>query len=189
MQLLQGIQTVHYSHGAVFKVPTAHRGDVFMCATRTNYRNDDRAVVIVDSERFLNLWRQPGSSHLDIAAGDPTTWPSDYKFSDAEDGFQGGEQNPVPLATLNCYRMVEKYPVFERRLFLFKRQVGMREQEELSLHFTNGITRTIWLLTAGAKSFPVECRTESAPLLQELAGATDSEFLTIEQLIPERLAA
>ncbi|USX17898.1 hypothetical protein NHH82_18660 [Oxalobacteraceae bacterium OTU3REALA1] len=30
MQLLQGIRTVHYSHGAVFKIPTAHRVDVFM---------------------------------------------------------------------------------------------------------------------------------------------------------------
>jgi hypothetical protein len=189
MQLLQGIQTVHYSHGAVFKIPTAHRGDVFMCATRTNYRNEERAVVIVDSERFLNLWRQPSSSHLDIAVGDPTTWPSDYKFSDAEDGFQGGEKNPVPLATLDCRRTTERYPVFERHLFFFKRQVGTQVQEELSLHFTNGITRTIWLLTAGAKSFPVECSAESAPLLQELAGVVNSQFLTIAQLIPERLSA
>lgn len=189
MQLLQGIQTVHYSHGAVFKIPTADRGDVFMCATRTNYHNDERAVVIVDSERFLKLWRQPGSSHLDIATGDPTTWPSDYKFSDAEDGFLGGEQNPVPLARLDCRRTTESYPVHERHLFFFKRLIGIREEEELSLHFTNGITRTIWLLTAGAKSFPVECSTESAPLLQELAGTADSQFLSIEQLIPERLAA
>ncbi|CAN7551558.1 plasmid fertility inhibition factor family protein [Duganella sp. LjRoot269] len=189
MQLLQGIQKVHYSHGAVFKIPTAHRDQVFMCATRTNYRNDMRAVVIVDSERFLNLWRQPNSSHLDIAVGDPSTWPSDYKFSDAEDGFQRGELNPVPLATVDCRRTIETYPVFERWLLFFKRYVGTREQEELSLHFTNGITRTIWLLTAGAKSFPVECSIQSAPLLHQLAGTIGSQFLTIEQLIPERLAA
>jgi hypothetical protein len=189
MHLLQGIQKIHYSHGAVFKIPTEHRGDVFMCATRTNYRNDKRAVVIVDSERFLHLWRQPGSSHTDVATGNPTTWPSDYKFSDAEDGFQPGEQNPVPLATVECLSMIERFPIFERRLFFLKRCVGVREQEELSLHFTNGVTRTIWLLTSGAKSFPIECSIESAPLLQRLAGVTDSQFSTIEQLIPERLAA
>lgn len=56
--------------------------------------------------------------------------PTDYKFNRAVDGFKPGRSNPVPLA--NVARA---------------KPVG----------FTNGITRTYWLLSHHARSFPVVC--------------------------------
>ena len=49
---------------------------------------------------------------------------------------------------------------------------------QATLAFTNGITHTIWLLTAGAKAFPVECDLKSAALLQALAGFDGDHYKT-----------
>jgi hypothetical protein len=186
MLLLHEITEIHHSPGAVFRVPTETHGDVYMCVTRSNYQNGDRAVVEVDAARFLDLWRKPHSSHLDVAIGNPSTWPSDRKFEDANDGFSRGETNPVPLAELDCRMALDESPVFERRLLLFKKQVGVNRVETECIGITNGVTRLIWLLTAGAKSFPVECRTKNAALLQRLAGRPDNDFVTVDALVPEK---
>ena len=41
---------------AIYRVQTK-RGAVFMSVMRSNYCNEDRAVVIIDSGRFLRAWR------------------------------------------------------------------------------------------------------------------------------------
>jgi len=49
--------------------------------------------------------------------------------------------------------------------------------------FTNGMTRTIWLLTYGATRFPMMCDTDEAELLQLLAGFPDGKPQTIKMLL------
>lgn len=188
MRLLRGIEKIHYGHGAMFEVPT-EQGSVYMCATRSNYENEKRAVVVVDAEKFLALWRREGSSHDDIAHQGPEKWPTDRKYKDAVDGFSRGQENPVPLALVHCYEQAERIWKYAPTFFGFHKRVGTEVRIQATLSFTNGITRTIWLMTTGAKAFPVECDTKSAALLQALAGFEGEQYKTIAELIPDRLAA
>lgn len=183
MQTFIGVQQVHHFQAAVFQVPT-RRGDVFMYEQRSNYMNDERAVVEVDAEKFLTLWRQPFSSHPEVASGTPETWPTDSKFHWSEKHFMEGRKNPVPLAQVSCRIVTEQNPVWRRKFGIFKSLVSIETIESPSLHFTDGITRTIWLLTFGAALFPVECSVVDAPLLQKLAGASGGGFATVDELAP-----
>ncbi|MYM28311.1 hypothetical protein GTP58_08240 [Duganella sp. CY15W] len=172
----------------MFEIPTSE-GSVYMCATRSNYNNERRAVVIVDAEKFLALWRREGSSHDDIAHQGTESWPSDRKFKDAVAGFGLGAVNPVPLALVHCYESAERIGVYEQSFFGLHKLKRTEIRIQATLAFTNGITRTIWLLAAGAKAFPVECDLKSAALLQALAGFEGDHYKTFAELIPEHLAA
>lgn len=186
MQTLSENRDIYFVECAVFRVPTAKRGDVFMRAERPNYNADRKAVVEVDAARFLALWRQPLSSHSDIASGDPASWPSDYKYHWAEDGFASGSENPVPLATVSCGRatsdLIEKRPHF----LIFKKNVVIAPKGSPWLGFTDGITRTIWLLANGATVFPVECALDEAEELQQMAGVHGGRPMVLSDLIPAR---
>ncbi|MFC0134355.1 plasmid fertility inhibition factor family protein [Massilia eurypsychrophila] len=50
------------------------------------------------------------------------------------------------------------------------------------LNFTNGITRTIYLLANGVKQFPVLCERHSAELLVQLAGSSRRQPLLLSAL-------
>ena len=43
---------------AIYAVPTSKAGTVFMRVTASNYRNDQRAVVVVDAQKFLAAWQR-----------------------------------------------------------------------------------------------------------------------------------
>lgn len=187
MQTLTENREIYFVDCAVFRIPTARKGDVFMRAERTNYNAERKAVVEVDAERFLDLWRQPLSSHRDIATGNASTWPSDYKYRWAEDGFAGGEENPVPLAEVSCGRSTSDLIERRRHLFFFTKQVVIARKGLPWLGFTNGITRTIWLLANGAKVFPVECALDEADELQKLAGVPGGRPVVLSELIPARI--
>ena len=184
MQTFYKVAQIFGRQTGVFRVPTAKRGDVFLCVRRTNYLNDERTVVEVDAMRFLDLWRQPYSSHEDVAHRTPETWPRDYKFHEAESGFSGGESNPVPLARVGCYRQVIERAVWQRKFWFFQRFAGVEITHFPTLGFSDGVTRTIWLLTAGATVFPVECPQRDAAFLQEMAGVAGGSIQTVEQLVP-----
>jgi hypothetical protein len=64
------------------------------------------------------------------------------KYADAIDGFSRGITNPVPLAEAGYYN---------------------------GISFTNGITRTKWLILNGALCFPVECSERSAKRFQSIS--------------------
>lgn len=182
METFIGVKQVHHFQAAVFKIPTS-RGDVFMSEQRSNYMNAERAVVEVDAEKFLRLWREPFSSHPEVACGNPETWPLDSKFHWPNDHFAEGIKNPVPLAQVSVRIVSEQTPLGRRKPFFLRSLASAETTESPSLNFTDGITRTIWLLTFGAKSFPVECSTAEAPLLQKLAG-TGSRYRTVDELFP-----
>lgn len=183
MQTFIGVQQVHHFQAAVFQIPTS-RGEVFMYEQRPNYMNSERAVVEVDAEKFLDLWRQPFSSHPEVASGTPQTWPDDSKFHWPDEHFMEGRKNPVPLAQVSCRIVTRQNPVWRRKFGVFKSLVSIETIQSPSVHFTDGVTRTIWLLTFGAERFPVECPVADAPLLQKLAGVSGGCFSTVDQLVP-----
>lgn len=133
-----------------FYVETRDQGKVYMSARCTEYNNEQKSVVFVDSQKFLNLWKNDPRKHeAKLANGNKEIWKSDYKYAAAEKGFSYGILNPVPLAYPTC-QICNKNGVYAA--------------------FTNGITRTIWLLAHGASSFPVEVDNEEADLLNKHAG-------------------
>jgi hypothetical protein len=171
---------------AIFRVPTERRGDAYLRVDRSNYENEMRAVVEVDAARFLDLWRQPNSGRKDVAHGTPSTWPDHNKFQDAEDGFKEGEENPVPLAEVYCFMKELERKAWLKQLSLLRKFFNVESSTVPVLGFTNGVTRTIWLLTAGATVFPVECSKRQAPLLHELAGIAGGRFKMVDELVPSK---
>ncbi|WP_257820212.1 plasmid fertility inhibition factor family protein [Burkholderia glumae] len=177
---------------AVFRVPTKDQGDVWM---RMSGEFSNRAVVEVDAERFVSVWRLEGSSHTDIARQSVDGWKRDYKFASARDGFARGWVNPVPLASVSASLQRDKTLIPPLRpthgmLPWFRRPVGHAGIDPATasapcLGFTNGITRTIWLLAHGAERFPVSCTADDAVLLHQLAGAEGTEPHAVRDLVPE----
>jgi hypothetical protein len=78
--------------------------------------------------------------------------------------------------------------LIERRphLFFFTKKVVTARKGQPWLGFTNGITRTIWLLANGAKVFPVECALKKSDELQDLTGVPGGRLVVLSELIPTR---
>lgn len=163
----------------VFTVPLPDRPPVFMSMKVTEYNNDKTGIVIVDSEKFLELWRnEPFSIHSTEANGNPQTWPNDYKYEYAVEGFSFGYDNPVPLAYVShstATRILVSYK------FLWLGKTEHHEQYHY-VSFTNGITRTIWLLTQGCTAFPIACEMPGARELYRVAAAPNTHFYTVGEL-------
>ncbi len=115
------------------------------CSMRCDFGAIDQQiyVVMVDALKFYYYWLISSlyeetlrrSNHCVLIKD----MPQDYKYKDAADGFANIE-SPVPLANISA-GYVDDRPC---------------------LGFTNGVTRTFWLLANGAKSFPVEVYYEDA---------------------------
>lgn len=149
---------------AIFRVPTAKVGDVYMRIDQTAYRNEHRAVVVVDAEKFVKAWQAAPYHREPLAFTDESGWRKDYKFDRAEQGFAHGIENPVPLAFIGVFTS---------------------ENAPIGVGFTNGITRTIWLLANGAKAFPIECSIDEAHALHADAGVPDIPVVTVHDLLAD----
>ncbi len=134
---------------AVWSIELEDGRQAFMSARRYPHMNDSTFVVEVDADRFYYHWLRSSAQtggHCKLRED----MPADYKYAQAEDGFSSGVENPVPLAEVNAWTA---------------------EDGTDHIGFSNGITRSFWLLSKGAKSFPVETNhPESAQKLHELAG-------------------
>lgn len=128
---------------AVWRVATKMSGDVFMSALDFSF-NSSMFIVHCDSDRFLLAWLRSGNYAIPRQA-----MPLDYKYECASAGFAHGRTNPVPVANATAHDI------------LGTEKIGLN----------NGITRTYWLLSNGARSLPVRvCGIDSAALLHRLAG-------------------
>lgn len=170
---------LHGEAAAVFRVGTSKAGDVLMRVDRTDYRNDQRAVVVVDAARLQNAWKASSKKPekkgllarlklmLNGSAATETSlahlsldeMAQDRKFCHAVNGFASCMESPVPLAL-----------------------VGFVDRTGTGIDFTNGITRTMWLLVNGARAFPIECSTSEAQRLSDTAGAPGHAWATVEEL-------
>ncbi|WP_162631887.1 hypothetical protein [Burkholderia sp. JP2-270] len=194
MKTFSHLETMLYlERFALFCIPTPEHGEVWM---RISERCSDRAVIEVDAERFLTAWRQEGSGYPEIAHQTIEGWRHDYKFDEARKGFDEGWSNPVPLADVHGWLSRKQKqpapPVTERRLGRwFRRLTGVGPDDAPAIEaapcigFTNGITRTIWLLAAGAQRFPISCSADNATVLHQLVGADNTEPHLVADLVPQ----
>lgn len=163
----------------VFTVPLPNSESVFMSSNVCDSEDELYGVVIVDSKKFLELWRaDPQGIHAELSNGSPKTWPLDYKYKDAEVGFADGEVNPVPLANVSL-NTVEKANV-SYKFLNFGKKINYEVINYIA--FTNGLTRTIWLLTQGCDTFPVLCNISSAKKLFDLGAAKNTLFYTQSEI-------
>lgn len=158
--IMQGLYAI-LEDEVIFEIELDNGEKAYMSADETNYGNDKRHVVVVDPLKFLALWRNDPYGHQsNISMQSPDLWVKDRKFQKSE--FIFDLNNPVPLADVVCYQSDENLPYTS---------------------FTDGITRTIWLFSKGAKYFPVECGTrDEAERMAKYAGS-DHRFYSIEQLL------
>lgn len=169
---------------AVFQVDLADEKSAFMCVEETNLANEERCVVIVEADAFLDLWRNdPSSIHREQSHGTVESWKADYKYHYAAAGFSHGIDNPVPLANVSCAKRLRTIAVRKYKFPFIKTHRHIEHEETTCVAFTNGVTRTIWLLAQGAKWFPVECRIDNdAQLLVQTAGTNSKDVSTVASL-------
>jgi hypothetical protein len=100
--------------------------------------DSDRHVVMVDADKFYRAWLNRPMPVNDPHGTDGcplrADMPKDRKYASAVEGFDLEARTPVPLASVHCQRAANGEP---------------------QIMFTNGITRTYWLLANRAESFPV----------------------------------
>lgn len=147
-----------------FKIPL--RAGRFAYMEQALSDTSESHIVIADRHRFLSAWRNnPNSIVPELSRGDESAWRRDRKFHEAEKGFSHGAGNPVPLADPHCRFILDQgLPV-------------------PALGFTNGITRTIWLLANGAERFPLHADNHrSAQLLQRGIGHRSAYPLAVQTL-------
>ena len=154
------LRRVHYSLAAVFRVAT-DGGDVFLYVSGGHPSDFDYVVVGVDAARFLAVWRHACSSHPEVAHRTMAEWRQDYKYASIDDAFQHSEVCPLALPEL-----------------------GLGSRTEPCIGFTDGVTRTLWLLANGARAFPVTCLLSEAPAIHAMAGTPGSHVLSVAQLVP-----
>ncbi|MBA3537617.1 MAG: hypothetical protein H0T84_13585 [Tatlockia sp.] len=176
-------------HSFVFKIRIKN-GFAYMTLNKRFLRNanlgdSDEQIIIIDSNKFLELWKNdPRNSERYLAIGNEAVWRKDYKFHHAEEGFSLGISNPVPLAYVHCY-LTDFNESFATKIFnsviVKKNMIKKRPY----CAFTNGITRTIWLLANGAECFPVITDRGGYDLFQFHAGISESDelFKNIEGLL------
>lgn len=169
LQTFDRLRWINHVRRAVFRIQTATQGTVFMSMRESSLYS----IVEVDATRLLALWRHPETRLGGLAFGTPESWREDSNFPHAQDGFDNGEPDPVPLSLVTCGR--------RSRL---DRQPGLAESaRQAAFDFVNGVTRTMWLLANGAQVFPMSCGVEEAPLLYELAGAPDGGYCRVDELV------
>lgn len=140
----------------IFTIPLPGRNPAFMSIAITKYEMEHRGVVIVDSGKFLKLWRSnPNSDQQSLANGSPDAWRKDSKYKEADMGFSVGRTNPIPLATI-FYSPTPSY-----------------------VAIADGTTRTIWLLAHNCLAFPIKCDLSDGPELFLLAAVEETLFYTI----------
>ena len=133
-----------------------------MTCKRTYALNEERAIVILDALKFLTLWKaDPNPVAPELSNGTRENWLNDRKYPDAESHFKQSKINPVPLPKI----------VFDD------------SSSVPYINFTDGITRTIWLLANGAIAFPVECHTSEAEQLSFTAGLNPGEYSIVADIL------
>jgi len=131
---------------AVWRVPVPGQPDRYISAS-AGHAGDETFAVHVDADAFYLAWLRSDEQCVVRAQ-----MPRDYKYAYAVDGFAQGSANPVPLADVGAWN---------------------DERGRTHIGFTNGITRSFWLIANRAPSFPVQVYgRESAELLHRTAGTT-----------------
>lgn len=145
----------------VFSVRLASTAVVYMSVNQNKYSSNDYQIVTVDACKFLAAWRaEPTNFYGEFSNANKEFWRNSRKFHLADEGFSRGKNDPVPLADVTCETLGERHHVF----------------------FTNGITRTIWLLANECRFFPVLCQTPGAINLQKYVSSDGYRMLSVDTI-------
>ncbi|MGE4411080.1 MAG: fertility inhibition factor FiwA [Sphingobium sp.] len=135
----------------VWRIPVDGGKDVHMTLKGMEWGHDPY-VVPVCAKRFYRTWLRRGlvSQSQPDAPALRRDIPQHRKYRWAEQGFAAADQsNPVPLARVHA----------------------CATDRGDSFAFTDGVTRTLWLIANGAKAFPVTTGDrEDAKRIAEAAG-------------------
>lgn len=156
----------HSNSRLVWKISFKDKEDQFMKFDRPNYISDDSYLVYADTELLYLLLL----NHALISNNNSyyscklrKDLPKDSKYKYAEDCFLKSINSPIPLADIYM-EIVENKPF---------------------VSFSDGITRTIWLIANYALSLPVYTSSiDSANHLNNLVGLTD-EPISVRQIFKE----
>ena len=173
LERFPGINIIVEEKRVVFELKIKNQKSVYMCHP---FKNNTGGIAFVDSIKFLELWR---NSKIDvdkeISNKTEDGWRDDYKYSWAEEGFKQGLGNPVPLARVCCYSDEYYVPIKARCIPFFKKKYV--KETKYACSFSDGITRTIWLLSNGVKSFPVHLNSsDETKILAKFAGITENSY-------------
>lgn len=146
---------------AIWEVLIPGRESVFMYA-ESGYINEKLFVIHVDTEKFYRMWfkdSSPWNLYVTNACPIRSTMYRDYKYGEAIVGFSHGLENPVPLADIGSLAHIHRE----------------------NITFTNGVTRTMWLISNHAPSFPVAVSNEhDARFLNKHFGLTPNPISFVE---------
>ncbi|MEP9642037.1 hypothetical protein DXO206_023120 (plasmid) [Xanthomonas oryzae pv. oryzae] len=143
---------------AVWCIPVPGQADRYMSAS-AGHIGSEMFAVHVDADAFYLAWLRS-----DEQCVLRSQMPRDYKYAYAVDGFAQGSSNPVPLADVGAWN---------------------DERGRSHIGFTNGITRSFWLISNGAPSFPVQVYgRESAELLHRTAGTNQGPICYADLFAP-----
>lgn len=120
----------------------------------------DIYIIYIDAQKFYLNWLKSSIKGSDSRFSCPLLkdMPHDRKYHDAVKGFSHGKTNPVPLALPDT-------------------------KEHGLISFTDGITRTLYLLYNQAPSFPVASyEEENAQFLNKYFGLTKAPLTTKDLL-------
>lgn len=146
-----GVERLHgLEEYIIWEIDTAAKTHMKLEARSNNY------IVYIDAQKFYLNWLKSSIKGFDSIFSCPLLkdMPNDRKYSDAVNGFSHGKINPVPLAHPNTGKH------------------GL-------ISFTDGITRTLYLLYNQASSFPVASYSEeNAQFLNKHFGLTQKPLTT-----------
>ena len=131
----------HYITSAIrFAIPLADGRVVYMCEHLSlGSAEIDAHIVLLDTQKFIKIWRYMPDTYQyqGIQKGDKSVWlsPKTNRYIGMTNKhFADGKENPVPLAWFGCDNLKDGF------------------------YWTDGMTRTMWLLSHNAKFIPVLTR-------------------------------
>lgn len=156
-QSVQGMWQHPFEQHVIWQIPFKDKPPHYMSS---NGHYGDSYVIYVDTELLYLILLIDGLKSNNNNDIEPfhqlrKDLPNDYKYHYAEEGFAKSTEVPIPLALIHAGEPNNKP----------------------SISFTDGITRTLWLIANHALSFPIFTHgAESANLLNDLVGLTDQPF-------------
>lgn len=134
----------------VWRIILPHLKPVFLTLRDGEWGNDTH-IVTVNARRFYAIWlrRALAWDRQSQAPPLPDKIPADRKYRFAQQGFAASAKSPVPLS----------------KVHIFHTKWGD------SFSFTDGITRTLWLIANEAPVFPISTESsKDACLISAMAG-------------------
>jgi hypothetical protein len=169
-KIVEADSASHKSY-AIYEIET-DLGPHYMRVERSPAKNEDRMVIVVDSSRFLGIWKHK------LATSDPVNWVRVPGFADVQKRFVASKKRPVRLARAEIHRNF-LVALCARIIAAFKLERTIHSRD---LTIVEGERRTLWLLANGAATFPLECATRYAAELHRMIGVASIPPVSVESL-------